>query len=168
MESKNIYQKIIEAKEKIGAIEKNNTNPFFKSKYFDINTLLSVVEQPLIDAGLIVLQPIIEGYVCTQIVDTSTLKVLESKIELSDQKDPQKLGSEITYYRRYTLQSLLSLQAEDDDGNKAIPKPQKEELHLNTMAFSKVKDFLKGGGDIERPKQKYTISKEVENALYKD
>jgi hypothetical protein len=31
---------------------------------------------------------------------------------------PQKLGSAITYYRRYTLQSLLGLQAEDD-GNKA-------------------------------------------------
>jgi len=35
--------------------------------------------------------------------------------------DPQKIGSAITFYRRYTLQSLLGLQSEDDDGNKAIP-----------------------------------------------
>jgi hypothetical protein len=37
---------------------------------------------------------------------------------LPNLQDPQKLGSAITY-RRYTLQSLLGLQAEDDDGNKA-------------------------------------------------
>jgi hypothetical protein len=36
---------------------------------------------------------------------------------LPNLQDPQ-LGSAITYYRRYTLQSLLGLQAEDDDGNK--------------------------------------------------
>jgi hypothetical protein len=33
-------------------------------------------------------------------------------------KDPQKLGSAITYYRRYTLQSLLGLHNRDDSGNK--------------------------------------------------
>ena len=40
-------------------------------------------------------------------------------MELPNLQDPQKLGSAITYFRRYTLQSLLGLQAEDDDGNKA-------------------------------------------------
>jgi len=42
---------------------------------------------------------------------------------------PQQLGSAITYYRRYTLQSLLSLQAEDDDANAASnvkPAPAKK------------------------------------------
>ena len=29
------------------------------------------------------------------------------------------MGSAITYYRRYTLQSLLGLSADDDDGNMA-------------------------------------------------
>ena len=43
-------------------------------------------------------------------------------INLPEISDPQKLGSAITYFRRYTLQSLLALQAEDDDGNKAIVK----------------------------------------------
>jgi hypothetical protein len=36
---------------------------------------------------------------------------------LPNLQDPQKLGSAITYYRRY-IYSLLGLQAEDD-GNKA-------------------------------------------------
>ena len=36
--------------------------------------------------------------------------------------DAQKKGSEITYYRRYTLTSLLGLQAEDDDGKRCKTK----------------------------------------------
>jgi hypothetical protein len=42
------------------------------------------------------------------------------------------MGSAITYYRRYSLQSLLALQAEDDDGNlaskKEVVNPRKEEI----------------------------------------
>ena len=34
----------------------------------------------------------------------------------------QCMGSAISYYRRYTLQSLLAIQADDDDGNKASAK----------------------------------------------
>jgi hypothetical protein len=33
--------------------------------------------------------------------------------------DPQKVLAAVTYFRRGTLQSLLSLQAVDDDGNTA-------------------------------------------------
>ena len=36
--------------------------------------------------------------------------------------DPQKLGSAITYYRRYTLQGLLSIRTKDDDANTASGK----------------------------------------------
>jgi hypothetical protein len=36
------------------------------------------------------------------------------------------MGSAITYYRRYTLQSLLALQAEDDDGNGATKQVKKD------------------------------------------
>ena len=42
--TKNIYQKLAAAKSEIGAISKDSTNPFFKSKYFDINNLLAHVE----------------------------------------------------------------------------------------------------------------------------
>ncbi len=38
---------------------------------------------------------------------------------MPDISEPQKVGSAITYYSRYTLQSLLGLQAEDDDANTA-------------------------------------------------
>ena len=45
--------------------------------------------------------------------------MVESILTLPIISDPQKLIASITYYRRGTLQSLLSLQAIDDDGNTA-------------------------------------------------
>lgn len=125
-----LNQKIFNAKKEIGKISKDSTNPFFKSKYFDINSLLEHVEPILQKNDLLLLQPIANGLVFTQIVDVETGDLVESGIELPNLSDPQKLGSAITYYRRYTLQSLLGLQAEDDDANKAsgnVSKPNKQE-----------------------------------------
>ena len=47
---------------------------------------------------------------------------LLSEIALPQLNDPQKLGSCVSYYRRYTAQSLLGLQATDDDANLASSK----------------------------------------------
>jgi hypothetical protein len=114
-----IYKKLFEAKKEIGKISKDSTNPFFKSKYFDINGLLEHIEPVLSKHELVLLQPIKDGFVTTRIYDTESNTFVKSEIALPNIQDPQKLGSAITYYRRYTLQSLLGLQAEDDDGNIA-------------------------------------------------
>ena len=121
-----IYKKLFEAKKEIGKISKDSKNPFFKSKYFDINSLLEHVEPILQKHDLLLLQPILDGKVSTVIIDVESGDKVSSEISLLGLKDAQKTGSEITYYRRYTAQSLLGLQAEDDDGNKAskpIKKP---------------------------------------------
>jgi hypothetical protein len=115
----NIYSRLSAVKKEIGAISKDSTNPFFKSKYFDVNSLLKHVEPLLSKNGLLLLQPISEGLVYSKIIDVETGDKVESSIALPQMNDPQKLGSAITYYRRYTLQSLLGLQAEDDDANAA-------------------------------------------------
>ena len=125
-----IYKKLFEAKKEIGKISKDSKNPFFKSNYLSLNGLIDAVEPVLEKHGLLLLQPIEDGKVVTMICDAEkdgtllTSRVL-SGMTLPNITDPQKLGSAITYYRRYTLQSLLGLQAEDDDGNNAArpPKP---------------------------------------------
>jgi hypothetical protein len=51
-------------------------------------------------------------------------------IPLPATEDPQKLGSAITYYRRYAIVTLLGLVTEeDDDGNAASPPPVKKAKH---------------------------------------
>ena len=66
----NLYTKLNEVKKEIGAISKDSTNPFFKSKYFDINSLLKHVEPLLQKNGLLLLQPIIKGEVFSDVIDT--------------------------------------------------------------------------------------------------
>jgi hypothetical protein len=123
MQKYTFYENLFAAKKEIGKISKDSTNPFFKSKYFDINSLLEHVEPILWRHGLYVIQPIEGSKVTTKIIDENGFGI-ESSIDMTILADPQKMGSAITYYRRYTLQSLLALQAEDDDGNHAA-KPTK-------------------------------------------
>lgn len=122
-----LHQKLLKVQSEIGAISKKANNPFFKSKYFDINMLIAEVLPILNKHGITLLQPISDGEVCSAISDEN--ETIESRIALPDINDPQKLGSAITYFRRYTLQSLLALQAEDDDANLASGKvAQKQKL----------------------------------------
>lgn len=126
-----IYKKLLEAKKEMNAITKDSKNPFFKSKYFDVNKLLSEVEPILQKHGLLLLQPIQENKVYTMIYDSENGNdFIESEIALPNIQDPQKLGSAITYFRRYTLQSLLGLQAEDDDANTASKHVNKSKPKL--------------------------------------
>ena len=156
-----IYKKLFEAKKEIGKISKDSKNPFFKSKYFDINSLLEHVEPILQRHELLLLQPIEEGKVITTILDIESEKFFSSAIDMPDLKDPQKLGSAITYYRRYTLQSLLGLQAEDDDGNKAAKPPK-------PIDYTRQETSLKACTTVEQLGKIFTgMSKTEQSALSK-
>jgi hypothetical protein len=140
----NLYKQLAEAKKEIGAISKDSTNPFYKSKYFDINDLLKHVEPILEKHGLMVLQPLEVDKVTTIIVDTKSGHDIQSSISLPSNVDPQKQGIAITYYRRYTLSSLLALQSEDSDGNglKQINETlAKQEAKKGTSAIDMVKKY---------------------------
>lgn len=123
MENKeNMNEKLFKLQQEIGKVSKQSENPFFRSKYMDINSLLEAVYPLLKEHRLLLLQPINEGDVITQIIDLDTDDFVESRIKLPESIDPQKIGSAITYYRRYALKSLLGIQEEDDDGNKSSKK----------------------------------------------
>jgi len=121
---KELLKALSNVKKEVGKLSKTETNPFYKSKYFDINSLIEQVEPLLEKNGLLLLQPILNGLVISEIYHVETSQKVSSEISLGTMTDPQKLGSAITYYRRYTLQSLLGLQAEDDDANKASAKSE--------------------------------------------
>lgn len=117
-------KKLLKVQKKIGTLSKNAKNPFFKSQYLDLNTLLNEVK-PLLEAeGIILVQPIQGDTVSTVLIDSESGEVIQdSYIGLPENlTDPQKIGSAITYFRRYTLKSLLAIAEEDDDGNKASKK----------------------------------------------
>jgi hypothetical protein len=170
----NFYEKLSAVKAEVGRISKDSSNPFFKSKYFDVNSLLLHVEPIIQKHELLLLQPIQDGLVKSIIFDTKGFSI-ESGIALPELNDPQKLGSAITYYRRYTLQSLLALQAEDDDANLAsnkvvannAPTDDKKFLNKNTPEFTKAIEYLKAGGNISAIESKYKMAKAVKDELLK-
>ncbi len=166
MEKVNIYTKIFALKSKVGAISKEETNPFFKSKYFDINGLIKHIEPLLQENRLVLTQPTIDGKVKSILTDIDNKESIESELQLPDLEDPQKLGSCITYYRRYTLQSLLGLQSEDDDGNKAsAPAPKKKWLNKGTPEWDMAIKYIEEGGNPASISKKYSVNKENLNEL---
>lgn len=119
-----ILPKLAKVKAAMGGVVKGTKNGFFKSNYADLNSHLAVVE-PLLDTnGLVLLQPIITkddgNYVQTMIIDVDSGESIFSEMKLIGDVDMQKAGSAVTYARRYTLGSLLSMQAVDDDGEGAM------------------------------------------------
>mgnify|MGYP003651190981 CR=1 FL=1 len=162
-----IYKQLLEVQKEVGAISKDSKNPFFKSKYFDINKLIEVVNPVLSKHGLVLLQPIEDNKVYSRLFDAESEKSVESWLELPNLTDPQKIGSAISYYRRYTLSSLLGLQAEDEDGNglKAKPKPVQKPIPkdfdglLNAIANPDLKEYNK-----EWALKEYTLTQtQIEN-----
>lgn len=116
--------KLLELQKLLKPIKKDSQG--YNYKYFDINALLTELKPHLNDLGLFLSQSIqvIDGVnvIVTEISDEGKV-ILESRILLPVQDDPQKFGSVITYYRRYALQSMLALEAEDDDA-ASVTKPK--------------------------------------------
>jgi hypothetical protein len=159
-----LHQKLHRAKLAIGKVTKNANNPHFKKSYADLNAIIEAVEPILLENGLLLLQPIHGNSVCTQIIDVESGNMIESCMDLPTGLDPQKMGSAITYFRRYTLQSILSLQAVDDDGHSASQPKPKESLSDDrfTAALAKIKAGEYTVGEL---KAKFNLTKEQEAQL---
>ncbi len=127
---KTIAPALHKAQAAIKAALKDSTNPHFKSKYADLSSVIEAVKKPLLDNDILFLQGVEDAEngvaVETMLLHvsgewvSSTLKIPASK------QDAQGYGSAITYGRRYGLQSMCGVPAEDDDGNAATataPKP---------------------------------------------
>lgn len=122
-QSKSLIKKIFTVRQKIVSPTKNKVNPHFGNEYVDLNLLLATVLSPLTEEGLLLTQPChydgVRGSVATVITDSDTGESISSELPIPEGLDAQKIGSAITYFRRYTLSSLLGLGAKDDDANEA-------------------------------------------------
>lgn len=157
--------KLLEFQKRITAIKKDGKNPHFKSSYATLHQILSEVKPILSELGLTLTQPISRGKVYTVIYEGEK-QLNASSIKLPEGLSPQQLGSAITYFRRYTLASLLALEIEDDDANE----PQnalKPFLNKDSAIFEQASKFLRDGGTMDAIEAKYTMSEEVKDKLRK-
>lgn len=116
---------LVKAQGEMGNASKGASNPFFKSRYADLNSIREACLPVLNENGIMVLQgtTVFEGkpYIETTLLHESG-EFIASLTEIIAPKanDPQAHGSGISYARRYGLQSLLCIGADDDDGEKAM------------------------------------------------
>ena len=139
---------ICEFKKPSITIKKGSDNPFFKSKYADLPTILEAVELELANLGVIVVSRSVlqdgEWVLMTDLMHKETGEILTSYFPLFGSK-AQDVGSSVTYARRYNIQSLINLAAEDDDGNaanrgKPIKKATKAEPVSTKIDFDRELD----------------------------
>ena len=126
--NKNIHIALHAAQKEIGAAVKGAVNPFFKSNYADLGSVIEAIKEPLNNNGLTLTQelnvinhgsdinPVVVNTLCTMLRHISG-EVIESSVILPEVKDIQKWGAALTYYKRYTLQAFMLVPTEDDDGN---------------------------------------------------
>ena len=134
--------------------KKDKDNPFFKSVYADLASVLDACTAALTKNGFAIIQPVVavngEAYLLTRLIHKSG-EWLQSSVPLTTldsikntvaeaptssaglgvgekKKSPgvQALGSEITYMRRYCLSSLLGIAADDDDDGNAATAVQQQ------------------------------------------
>lgn len=157
---KQIATALLKAQTEMSNPKKGSTNPFFKSKYADLNSIREAVIPVLNSNGISVLQPIVhtdgKNFVKTILLHESG-ELMESLTEIVYNKinDAQAQGSGISYARRYALQSFVCVGADDDDGHRAVqnkPNASKE-------VMQKAKD---ANATIEQIKSKYSVSAELE------
>ena len=119
---------------KLVATEKANLGSY-NYTYADMAGVLGVIDKPLASNGLVFVQsPVVEYKAPGAIVTVHGTLYHESGeyllaaplVMMSQQTDPQKVGSAITYGRRYQAVAFFGLAQEDDDGKSAGDKPRQQ------------------------------------------
>lgn len=125
------------AQSEIGGAKKDSSNPFYQSKYADLESVWEACRSALTKNGLSVTQLIgsdEKGLTLTTILmhssgqsirSTCNIPVQKQKEELPEagpfqkkekkQNEAQAAGSAITYFRRYQLAAIVGVYQTDDD-----------------------------------------------------
>lgn len=138
----NLTKALLKAQSQMGAAKKDAKNPFFKSSYADLPTVMEVVKGPLNEAGIVVLQPAShqdgKNFITTTLIHGESGEWMSSETEVVSAKanDPQAFGAAQTYARRFGLQAMLFIPAEDDDGNTAAGRTTKTTQQAKTTGLT--------------------------------
>jgi len=118
--------KLIEVQKNLPKLTKDADNPFTKSKYISLGTLLSQVLPVLNRYGFALTQQVttLDGQPAlkTTLLHTTGAQIDSTMLLMLKTADPQGQGSAITYARRYSLMSLLGIVADDDDDGQSAQR----------------------------------------------
>ena len=133
--------------------------------YFTIN-------ETLINANPPIMASVATVFDCESGLSIDCQSVVGIDLEQKGMAMPQRYGSASSYAKKYALGNLLLIDdtadsdATNNHGN--VPKNEpKEKLYLinGSVAFTKAKEYIAGGGDVSLIEKKYQLSAEVKSAL---
>lgn len=114
------------------AAQKDRENPFFKSAYATLASVIEAIREPFSLNNLAFSQPTRvddQGHVFVETIimhGASGEWISGEASAIPVKQDPQGIGSLISYLKRYGLQAMVGIASEDDDGNAAT-SPQREQ-----------------------------------------
>lgn len=123
---------LLKAQQEIGRALNSSSNPYFKSSYANLLTVIEAVKGPLNTHGIAFLQAVDRDESGAPMIDTILLhetgQYISSRTPVYCKKpdDPQAFGSGVTYSKRYALQSIMGLPTADDDGEQAMARNSKQ------------------------------------------
>lgn len=142
------------AQGQMGGAVKDSANPFFKSSYADLTSVIKAIKQPFADNGLSYTQFPVSNEngvgVSTRLMHVSG-QWLEMEYTLPTvKKDPQASGSAITYARRYALQSIAGIPTADDDAESAMLRGDDKKIISDHQIIAIKKLLDETGADSEK------------------
>ena len=164
---------LCKAQAAMGGAVKGADNPFFKTKYADLGSVVKALKVPFSENGLSYVQfPFSSDGgigVTTRLMHTSG-QWLESEFTLPMKKaDPQQAGSAITYARRYALQSIAGIPTADDDGEAAMLQARKtldDWKHELSKSIVAVKEGIASGDLSAAAEAWFELDKEEMQAIW--
>ena len=178
-----IYQKLLEIAKKKIVVNKDATNPFHKSKYATLDSIIENYIDVLNTNKIVVVHwvEVVEGksYLNTKLVDSEKDNdFVETKLLLNEDSTMQKLWSSITYGKRYNLGCLLNITTDEDTDMwnwkdskqevKSDSKPRFNEKEFEAFLTSVLELKVKASTYEEALtiiKKKYNISKKMEDKV---
>ena len=122
----NLAQCLSVVQGKLEYAKKDSANPFFKSKYADLESVWDACRDLLASNGLSVSQfpgtysELDKSMSLTTILAHESGEWISQEMSVPVSKvDAQGAGSAITYMRRYALAAVVGVVQADDDGNAA-------------------------------------------------
>jgi hypothetical protein len=140
-----LYTALCNTQMEMGSASKSATNPFYKSKYANFDSVVECSRPYLTKNGLCVIQRILTedgiSFLLTRLAHCSG-QWIESRIELKPVKqDPQELAKYITYMRRYTYSSICCITTEEDDDAENSMKSIRDKPAIEVISDFQVKSL---------------------------
>ena len=103
MKEQSINEKLFNLQQEIGTVSKDAPNPFYKSKYFDINSLIKQLQPLLKKHRLLLLQPIEEDMVYSKLICVDGTGGVISALKLPELNRPAE-----AWFLYHILQTLYT------------------------------------------------------------